>query len=352
MHWGWPRERFLEELAVRGIVPTKVSPDTDSFFLNGVHVEAVTEPSRASALRSIALCGRLDRAIATFKPDCVLVGSEDRAQRILSSATMHIGTPIVYIARSSSMLGIGPMAFFPNPAAQSLLEKAAAIVANSSYLAEYIWQHSQLKPIVLDVATYEVTSRPRDPGTEVLMINPCHLKGIDIMLGLASRFPRTTFTTVPGWGTTSLDRAALAECANIVIAERDDRIANILQRARLLLVPSLWDEAFGRVVVEAMAVGTPVLASEIGGLPESILGVPGLVPVNGINGYENRLDERGVPIAQRRPQSLAPWCDAMSDLLKDDVHSARSSLAYDTAKSYVRGLDVAAWEEVLERVIA
>lgn len=36
----------------------------------------------------------------------------------------------------------------------------------------------------------------------------------------------------------------------------------------LLIVPSIWDEPFGRVVIEAIANKTPVLASSIGGIPE------------------------------------------------------------------------------------
>ncbi len=40
--------------------------------------------------------------------------------------------------------------------------------------------------------------------------------------------------------------------------------------AKILLVPSLWEEAWGRVVTEAHVSGIPVLASDRGGLPESV----------------------------------------------------------------------------------
>lgn len=36
----------------------------------------------------------------------------------------------------------------------------------------------------------------------------------------------------------------------------------------MLVVPSLWNEAFGRVVVEAMGYGTPVIATAVGGMQE------------------------------------------------------------------------------------
>ncbi|HEX7924153.1 MAG TPA: glycosyltransferase [Bradyrhizobium sp.] len=43
-----------------------------------------------------------------------------------------------------------------------------------------------------------------------------------------------------------------------------------MARARALVVPSLWYEGFPMVVVEAFAQGTPVIASEIGGLAEVV----------------------------------------------------------------------------------
>lgn len=40
----------------------------------------------------------------------------------------------------------------------------------------------------------------------------------------------------------------------------------------LLVVPSIWEEPFGRVVIEAYSMGVPVLGADIGGIPEIIVG--------------------------------------------------------------------------------
>ena len=53
------------------------------------------------------------------------------------------------------------------------------------------------------------------------------------------------------------------------LGERDD-IPELLHAVDLLLVPS-WEEPFGRAVIEAMAAGVPVVATDVGGPPE-ILG--------------------------------------------------------------------------------
>jgi glycosyltransferase involved in cell wall biosynthesis len=45
---------------------------------------------------------------------------------------------------------------------------------------------------------------------------------------------------------------------------------NLFERIDVLVVPSLWHEPFGRVAIEAMAWGIPVVASQRGGLPEIV----------------------------------------------------------------------------------
>jgi len=49
-----------------------------------------------------------------------------------------------------------------------------------------------------------------------------------------------------------------------------ERCADLMARARGVLLPSAWEETFGLVVVEAMAVGTPPIASGHGSFPELI----------------------------------------------------------------------------------
>lgn len=48
--------------------------------------------------------------------------------------------------------------------------------------------------------------------------------------------------------------------------------AALYQASDLTVVPSIWPEPFGRVVIESMACGTPVIASQIGGIPEILTG--------------------------------------------------------------------------------
>ncbi|MBJ6360261.1 glycosyltransferase family 4 protein [Paenibacillus sp. GCM10012307] len=43
-----------------------------------------------------------------------------------------------------------------------------------------------------------------------------------------------------------------------------------IKQADLTVLPSVWDEPFGRVIIESYQLGTPVLGSHVGGIPEVI----------------------------------------------------------------------------------
>jgi len=70
-------------------------------------------------------------------------------------------------------------------------------------------------------------------------------------------------------------------------------VAAVLGRARVAVVASLWEEPFGRAVVEAFAAGTPVLASDCGGMTAMLAdGLGGaLFPVGDATALAARLGE-------------------------------------------------------------
>jgi medium-chain acyl-[acyl-carrier-protein] hydrolase len=178
------------------------------------------------------------------------------------------------------------------------------------------------------------------------------VKGIDIFLALADAFPETAFAAVPMWGTNQRDQAALRARANVTLIEPVDDINLLLARTRVLLVPSLWAEARSRIVVEAMLRGVPVMASNVGGIPEAMMGVPYLLPVNPIARYETRLDEQMVPVAEVPPQETGPWREALGRLLEDRAHWEEISRASRAAAvAYATGLSVGPFEEFLEEVL-
>jgi glycosyltransferase involved in cell wall biosynthesis len=50
-----------------------------------------------------------------------------------------------------------------------------------------------------------------------------------------------------------------------------EEVHRLMQAARFLIAPSIWHEPFGMVAVEALACGTPVLASNRGGFTDIVV---------------------------------------------------------------------------------
>ncbi len=93
-----------------------------------------------------------------------------------------------------------------------------------------------------------------------------------------------------------------------------------LAASALVAVPSTAPEAFGRVAVEAQAMGVPVVVSNLGAVPETVLAPPQVRP-----------DQRtGWRVSPDNPEELA---DAIAEAI-DLMPSAYQQLA-DRARTYV-----------------
>lgn len=327
----------------QGIVTSAVAEDTDEFQHNGVEVLAVGDPRR--------LCAELAEQIRRFKPDWTLV-SEDRSWLCLATALEAEPARVIYLCHSQATLPFGPECFEADPAKTALLGQVAGIITVSHYLANYIKKWSGLEAFVIPFPVYGDGPFERygnfDAGF-VTIVNPSSIKGITIFLQLARSRPDVRFAAVPTWATSQFDRLALARLPNVQLLEPKENIDDIFRQTRVLVVPSLWGEAFGYLVVEAMLRGIPVLASNIGGLPEAKLGTDYLLPVRPIERYENRLDERLLPVPVVPEQDIEPWLAALGELIADRATYTRVAAASrEAALSYVAGLDATRFEDCLK----
>lgn len=59
---------------------------------------------------------------------------------------------------------------------------------------------------------------------------------------------------------------------DIIFLGHTNNPVSVYQTSDLTVVPSLWSEPFGKVVIESMACGVPALASSVGGIPEILTG--------------------------------------------------------------------------------
>jgi len=306
-------------------------------------IHAVAEPVRRAAV--------LQEQVREFQPDWVLVSSEDIGQSLLRAAHEAAPGRIVYLAHTPQFYPFGPASWNPNRESESLVTQSAAVVAIGHHTAHYIVTHLHrevevIHPPIYGSAPYAPCGRFED-GL-ITMINPCAVKGVSIFLALARRFPKYRFGALPGWGTTTEDRRDLAACSNVELLRNAKNIDQVLKDTRILLVPSLWFEGFGLIVIEAMLRGIPVVASDSGGLPEAKLGTDFVIPVRPIERYEAAFDDQGLPRAVLPEQDLAPWAEALEALFSDpDLYRRESATSREAASKFVSGLRPAQLEEFL-----
>jgi len=172
-------------------------------------------------------------------------------------------------------------------------------------------------PIRLD----QVIAENPEP-TYVTFINPQPDKGVTVFaaiaLELSRRRPEIPLLVVEGRGTSEalaklpVDLSGLANL-NRMANTPDPR--DFYRVSRVVLMPSLWRESLGRVAMEAMANGIPVLASDRGALPETL----------GDSGFVFTIPDRCTPGSGAVPtaREVAPWVAAIERLWDDPEFEAR-----------------------------
>lgn len=134
--------------------------------------------------------------------------------------------------------------------------------------------------------------------------------------------------------------AAQADRPGVIWVEEmvpKDEIIPLYSQAELFVCPSIY-EPFGIINLEAMACGTPVVASRVGGIPESVVhGETGLL----------------VPVEQ---MDTAPFEPVDADQFARDLAAAINELMRDPARRQEMSLaarrrveDVFSWEAVAHR---
>lgn len=100
-------------------------------------------------------------------------------------------------------------------------------------------------------------------------------KGFEMVEAVVAAFPSLR-TLIVGDGPLSHRLSRLFEVSPNLEWERKaspDRVAQVLADTRVALVPSTWEEPFGRVAAEALAAGSAPIVSHRGGLPEIVEGL-------------------------------------------------------------------------------
>lgn len=205
----------------------------------------------------------IDDVLARFMPDVVVV--QVGALATMAEAFLARGVPVIVYLRDVEFRWYGG-ALPQHPLVR--------YVANSKFTASRHHDAFRIRPDIVPPLVWPERYICASDRTHVTFVNPVPEKGAEIAFALARARPDIPFLVVEGWPMDRhmrwMHRSRLADAGNVTWLRSVRDMRKIYARTRILLAPSLWEEGWGRVITEAQISGIPVLASNRGGLPESV----------------------------------------------------------------------------------
>ena len=212
---------------------------------------------------------------------------QNRPDVVITFGGLLLDIEIQRCARAAGALLVFYLAN-PSYGRSETFSRVDLIVTNSEATALHYQKNLGLQShsVGLFVDPGRALAARRDPQF-VTFINPLPEKGVCLFLKLleraASEAPEMRFLVVESRGKLldALQRLALpaALLDRVTVLPKQDDIAAVYGVTKVILMPSFWFEAAGRVLIEANANGIPVLAADRGGIPETLGGAGRLLPI-------------------------------------------------------------------------
>jgi glycosyltransferase involved in cell wall biosynthesis len=300
-------ERFLRILLdhldkswIRAVVCLKEGPFADELRARGLPVEVI---DTGAGLRDILASARRLRRLSRRSGACVIHANGVKAALVAVLATRRTATRVIWFKHDVSRDGWQ---------ARFIASRCARVVAVSSAVAESLYGRTRTKVEVLNlqipepVVDSEAARRlvlsqfaPDHPAIAVILVGRLdpfkgHREILSAVPAVLDRVPEVGFLFVggddpahPGYGG-ELRREAhelgLGDSVRFT-GYRQDALA-LIAGSDVLVIPSVADargmgkEGFPYVGLEALALGTPVVAYAHGGIPEQLGECGILVPPN------------------------------------------------------------------------
>ncbi len=334
--------RALEERGHEVVIITKRAKFNDEKLkLSVIRVNSVFKTSR---VLDIPQTSELERKIKEFKPDIIhghhafspisllsiAIGRKLGIKTVLTNHSIHFLHDYDRVWKPASH------ALFPY---REYISNADEIIAVSRAAAKFISHFTSKKVEVVENAINVEEFSPEVKtfdGKSVLFVGRfTYRKGIHVLLEAFQKVKeevKRAHLTLVGRGYFSsvislLIRAlGLGRSVSVIEKAKREKIIELYQRSHVFVLPSLYGESFGIVLLEAMASKTPVVASNGGGIGEVIK--------NGRTGF---LVEKG------NAEELA---ERITELLLSQKLSEKISAA---AFREVRKYD---WKNVVKRIEA
>lgn len=200
------------------------------------------------------------------------------------------------------------------------------VLTNSPYLSDYYRQKLGLVSAGIEspIAWSEVLA-PTASRAFVTFVNPSLAKGAAVFARLADMMgserpdiPILVVQSATDAGSlNSIPGIDFGKYPQIMAAPPTPRPADFFALTRILLVPSVFPESFGRVAAEAMINSIPPLVSNRGALPQTVGSAGRVLPI------PDWLTETSPQLPSA--EEVRPWFDAVCELWDDPQRYADAS---------------------------
>ena len=332
---------FINTLTPGSVKETPISFDFTCGGLGCIYLKCVHgAPTDLSSAEQQLLYNRFLGVLDEFSPDIVMGLGGDLLSMGVRSEARRRGIKVVYYLSS------GSDSFFS-------LRDCDLVLTDSQAAADFYRNLAGQAPVPVGMfynpARVIAPVYERDPQY-VTFINPLPSKGLALFARLAlmarSELPGQRFLVVQSRTTlarhiTRLYEPAAPDAAgtqgerpeadkegrihpltseqldNVDVGEHSDHMAEVYAVTRVLLVPSLDFESWGRVATEAVLNGIPVLCSDSGGMAEASAAAQGCAACLEIP--QTLLDE---PLRLPTEEEVRPWLERLRELLEGDYAAA------------------------------
>ncbi len=321
-----PLEPLLDSLElpyerVGALLGNNRAAEVIDLTLNGVRTTllptasslAMRAPDRDEGALFLALA---EQVLDRFRPEVLLTYGGHPANLALMARARRRHIPVVFHLHNFG---------YPD---RSAFADASTVLVPSEFSRRFHARRLGIECTALPYPLRPERTVADNPQPQYLtFVNPQPAKGVTVFARIASELdrlrPDIPLLVVEGRGKADgladagLDLSGLTNLSRMTNTP-DPR--DFYRVSRVVLMPSLWRESFGRVAAEALANGLPVLASDRGALPETL----------GDAGFLFTLPTRCMPSGSAVPSAreVRPWLATIERLWDDPAwetaHRARA----------------------------
>lgn len=291
------------------------------FSSKGVHYELLNTVRKSARdweqAFGVQFDALLERQLEGFGPQIVFTYGGTPADMRRRKRVRGAGAKIVFGLRNLNYMARGAFA------------DVDAVLTGSRFVTERYRRQVGIEstPLPLPIDPVEVIAAEHE-RIFVTYINPSIEKGVffaaRLFEELSIRRPDVPVLVVESRGTAGMLVAAgakggfdLRRHENIMLGKPVAQPAEIYALARMVLVPSAWEEPAGRVAAEALLNGIPPVVGDRGGLAEVCAGGGLVLPLPADYTLQSR-----EPVAK---EAAEPWLEALLKLVDDEAHYTEAS---------------------------